>query len=338
MVDKLVSVIIPLYNRPSEIEELLASLVGQLPIFEVIIVEDGSQIRSDEVIARYSNKLDISYIYQDNGGPGAARNRGAQEATAPWLIFLDSDTTLPEGYMAAAAQALEGDGAARTDMWGGADREMQNYTPLQRAINYSMTSPLTTGGIRGSRSGASRAADKFYPRSFNMGIRRELFNRVGGFSAMRFGEDIDLSYRVVAEGFEVRFFSQLWLFHKRRSTIQQFFKQLFNSGIARVALSVKHHGTLKFVHLLPMFFVLVATFLLLGAFWSPWSLMPFALLVLILFTDAVARTRSAHVALLAVVTTITQLKSYGFGLIVGWFNICLLRRRSYTAFTSNFYK
>lgn len=319
------SVIIPVYNRPDEVDELLCSFARQaIGDFEVVVVEDGSARRCDEVVARYADRLEIRYFYKSNSGPGTTRNYGAERARGEWLLFLDSDCVAPDGYLAEIERELQG---ARVDAFGGPDRAAADFTPLQKAIDYSMTSPLTTGGIRGRR----RSADRFSPRSFNMGVRREVFAAVGGFADMRFGEDVDLSYRIVEGGFTTRLFPRAWVYHKRRSTFRQFYKQIFNSGAARVRLSRLHPGTLKVVHMLPAVFVAGCAALLAAALWLPWLTAAFVLFAAAIFADAAARTRSVHVAALAVVASFVQLTAYGCGFFYGMLH-------SRPAFVKNFYK
>ena len=244
------SVIIPVYNRPQEVRELLESLsVQQHKEFEAIIVEDGSTIRCEDICKEFSDRIPVSYHYKENGGPASARNFGAQWARGEWLLFFDSDCIIPDNYFQSVGEELAG---KECQLFGGADRSHPSFTTLQKAIDYSMTSIITTGGIRGNR----KSADKFYPRTFNMGIKKTVFDQIGGFSNMRFGEDVDFSYKVKEGGYDSRFFPNAWVYHKRRNTFRTFFKQVFNSGIARIHLSKRHPGTLKLVHLLPSGFVL----------------------------------------------------------------------------------
>jgi glycosyltransferase involved in cell wall biosynthesis len=359
------SIIIPVYNRPDEVAELLASLgealerreapapawgfasepakapiapplasgEGNFPFsifhfpLEIIIVEDGSTRLCEEVVKRWNEKSSLGastrahYYFKPNSGPGPSRNYGAERATGDYLVFLDSDVIVPEGWLEAVARALP------MDLWGGPDRAAANFTPLQKAIDYAMTSPLTTGGIRGRRKSVGR----FFPRSFNMGVRREVFEAVGGFAPMRFGEDIDLSYRIVEAGYEPQLVPDAWVWHKRRTRWRQFFKQVFNSGAARVELSRRHRGTLKPLHLLPTAFVVGCAALLVAAFWWPWLLLGFAAFGIIVGIDATARTRNLRVGMLSVAASFVQLTGYGSGFIYG-----LLRRRG--AFVENFYK
>ena len=251
------SVIIPVYNRPDEVDELLQSLTVQcFKDFEVVIVEDGSSIPCKEVADRYTDRLDIKYFSKPNSGPGQTRNYGAERSEGEYFIILDSDVILPEGYFDAIEKELQ---SSPADAFGGPDRAHDSFTDIQKAINYSMTSFFTTGGIRGGK----KKMDKFYPRSFNMGIRREVYEALGGFSKMRFGEDIDFSIRIFKGGYTCRLFPDAWVYHKRRTDLKKFFKQVHNSGIARINLYKKYPDSLKLVHLLPAVFTLGVSWLLL---------------------------------------------------------------------------
>ena len=286
------SIIVPVYNRPQEVEELLASLCEQTSRdFEVIIVEDGSSVPCEEVCKRYAQQLDIHYFVKPNGGPSAARNYGAQHASGEYLLILDSDIIAPKTYIEQIQAELQREPA---DAFGGPDAAHPDFTPIQKAISYSMTSFLTTGGIRGGK----KKMDKFYPRSFNLGVKREVFNALNGFdTSMRFGEDIDFSIRIFAGGYKCRLFPEAWVFHKRRSTFRQFFKQVHNSGIARIHLYIKYPQSLKLVHLLPTVFTIgvlgLVILSIIGAClqigWLTW--LPLTLLLFYsaaLFTDDIA--------------------------------------------------
>ena len=239
------SVIIPVYNRPDEVDELLQSLTAQhFKGFEVVVVEDGSSVPCEKIVNQYQGKLDIHYYNKSNSGPGQTRNYGAERSNGEYLIILDSDCILPEGYLDALEKELQ---PAPADAFGGPDRAHSSFTDIQKAINYSMTSFFTTGGIRGGK----KKMDKFYPRSFNMGVRREVYQALGGFSNMRFGEDIDFSIRIFKGGYQCRLFPDAWVYHKRRTDFKKFFKQVHNSGIARINLYKKYPESLKTVHLLP---------------------------------------------------------------------------------------
>lgn len=208
------SVIIPVYNRPDEVDELLQSLTVQhFKGFEVVVVEDGSSIPCKGVVDRYADRLNIKYFSKPNSGPGQTRNYGAERSESEYLIILDSDVILPEGYFDAVEKELT---TSPADAFGGPDRAHDSFTDIQKAINYSMTSFFTTGGIRGGK----KKMDKFYPRSFNMGVRRAVYEALGGFSKMRFGEDIDFSIRIFKNGYTCRLFPDAWVYHKRRTDLK----------------------------------------------------------------------------------------------------------------------
>jgi len=340
------SVIIPVYNRPEEADELLQSLTSQtLKDFEVIVVEDGSEKTCKEVVEKYSDQLDIHYFMKKNSGPGPSRNYGVERAKGEYVLILDSDCVLPEGYMAAVEQELA---AEPCDAFGGPDRAHESFTLVQKAISYSMTSFFTTGGIRGGKT----KMDKFYPRSFNMGVKRDVYQALGGFSKMRFGEDIDFSYRLVESGHTTRLFSDAWVWHKRRTDFDKFFKQVFNSGIARINLSKRHPGTLKLVHLLPMVFTVGVIFLLIAAvvlrlttfatqpnslLWV-YPLLPIILYVLMVFVDASVRNRSMVIGFLSVEAAFVQLFGYGFGFLKAWWQRCVRKKGEFSAYEKNFYE
>lgn len=326
------SVIIPVYNRPDEVDELLQSLVSQsLKDFEVIVVEDGSSVPCEDVVNKYRDKLDVHYYSKPNSGPGQTRNYGAERSKGEFLLILDSDCILPEGYLQAIEDELHREEA---DAFGGPDRAHDSFTRVQKAINYAMTSFFTTGGIRGGK----KKMDKFYPRSFNMGVRAEAYRALGGFSNMRFGEDIDFSIRIFKAGYRCRLFPEAWVWHKRRTDLKKFFKQVHNSGIARINLYKKYPESLKLVHLLPAVFTVGVVFLLLCSLFCVWSLLPLALFVLIVFIDASLSNKSVVIGILSVVASFIQLTGYGTGFLRAWWKRCVLGKDAFSAFEKNFYK
>ena len=343
------SIIVPVYNRPDEVDELLQSLCEQsLKDFEVVIVEDGSQKDCKEVVGRYTDRLDVKYFMKPNSGPGQSRNYGAERAQGDYLLVLDSDVVLPTGYLQAVDDELRRQPAGA---FGGPDAAHPSFTDVQKAISYSMTSFFTTGGIRGGK----KKLDKFYPRSFNMGIRRDVYLQLGGFSKMRFGEDIDFSYRIVEAGYQPRLFPSAWVWHKRRTDFRKFFRQVYNSGIVRINLEKRHPGTLKLVHLLPMVFTVgVITLVLISAFgrammhydapnWRSWywvcalPWLPILFYSLVIFLDSSIRNKSLKVGLLSVPAAFVQLMGYGFGFIESWWKRCVRKQDEFTAFEKNFY-
>ena len=347
------SIIVPVYNRPDEVDELLQSLCTQQEKdFEVIIVEDGSQAPCEDVCRKYQDRLDLKYFMKPNSGPGQSRNYGAERAQGQWLIVLDSDVVLPDGYLAAVSERLHlSSSTPDIAAWGGPDAAHPDFTPVQKAISYAMTSFFTTGGIRG---GKGKKLDKFYPRSFNMGIRREVYSELGGFSKMRFGEDIDFSYRIVEAGYKTALLPEAWVWHKRRTDLKKFFRQVYNSGIARINLEKRHPGTMKLVHLLPTVFTLgVIALVLISAVgrllmyyvdndewrWlclTPW--LPILLYSGIIFVDSSLKNKSLKVGLLSVPAAFTQLMGYGLGFIESWWKRCVLKKDEFQAFEKTFYK
>ncbi|MBP6065270.1 MAG: glycosyltransferase [Bacteroides sp.] len=326
------SVIIPVYNRPDEVNELLQSLTCQhFKNFEVIIVEDGSSVPCKAVTDTYKELLNIRYFSKPNSGPGQTRNYGAERSQGEYLIILDSDCILPEGYFEAVEKELQ---RIPADAFGGPDRAHDSFSDIQKAINYSMTSFFTTGGIRGGK----KKMDKFYPRSFNMGVRREVYQVLGGFSKMRFGEDIDFSIRIFKGGYTCRLFPGAWVYHKRRTDLKKFFKQVHNSGIARINLYKKYPESLKPVHLLPALFTLGVAFFLLGAPFCLYSLTPIALYALLVCADSTLRNRSLRIGIYSVAASFIQLTGYGTGFWRAWWQRCVCKKGEFEAFQKNFYK
>ena len=326
------SIIIPVFNRPDEVDELLESLCQQtVKDFEVLIIEDGSVKPCKDVCDKYANILDLHYYAKENSGPGQSRNYGAERANGEYVIILDSDVVLPVGYLQAVEDELK---QKPCEAFGGPDSAHPSFTPVQKAISYSMTSFFTTGGIRGGKA----KLDKFYPRSFNMGIRRDVYLQLGGFSKMRFGEDIDFSYRIVEAGYMPRLFPEAWVWHKRRTDFRKFFRQVYNSGIARINLEKRHPGTMKLVHLLPTVFTLgVIGLLIISLFW-PLACVPIILYSAIILIDSSFKNKNAWVGILSIPAAFVQLMGYGFGFIESWWKRCVLKKDEFTAFEKNFYK
>jgi len=328
------SIIIPVYNRPDEVEELLASLTQQtVRNFDVVVVEDGSNVPCKEVCERYAERLTLHYYSKPNSGPGQSRNYGAERSSGDYLIILDSDVVLPCDYLQHIDTTVE---ASHPDAFGGPDRSHPSFSDTQKAISYSMTSFFTTGGIRGGK----KKMDKFYPRSFNMGVRREVYQQLGGFSKMRFGEDIDFSLRIFEAGYKPILIPEAWVWHKRRTDFRKFFRQVFNSGIARINLEKRHRGSMKIVHLLPAAFTICVLLLLLCAivFMSWLPILPLVAYSLLLFIDSSIANHSAKVGVLSIAAAFVQLVGYGLGFLKAWYLRCLLGRDEFTAFDKTFYK
>lgn len=328
------SIIVPVYNRPDEVDELLESLLHQEEKdFEVIVVEDGSQVPCGDVCQRYAGQMELRYYEKPNSGPGQSRNYGAERAKGEYLLILDSDVVVPPGYLKAISEELERQPA---DAFGGPDCSHPSFTDIQKAISYSMTSFFTTGGIRGGK----KKLDKFYPRSFNMGIRRDVYLRLGGFSRMRFGEDIDFSIRIFQAGCHCRLFPGAWVWHKRRTDFRKFWRQVFNSGIARINLYKKYPDSLKLVHLLPMVFTVgVAALLLLAlVLCALWPLLPLLFYALIVFLDASVKEKSPKIGLLSIAAAFIQLTGYGCGFLQAWWRRCVRGKAEFSAYEKNFYQ
>lgn len=307
------SVIVPVYNRPDEVEELLESLAKQtFGDFEVVIVEDGSTVRCDAQVQRYRDRLDIKYIYKENEGRSIARNVGIEASEGEVLVFFDSDCVIPPGYF----ETVDGKYCeSQFDFYGGPDAAHSSFSRLQRAINFAMTSFITTGGIRGGR----RAMEKFVPRTFNMGFSRRVYARVGGFREM-FSEDIDMSSRIKAAGYDARLFCDAYVYHKRRGNFAKFLRQVYVFGMSRITLTELYPGSLKAVHVLPaLFLVASVAMIVLALVWKWWCVLPLALYVAAVLVTATATSRSLAVGLLAVPASFIQLWGYGAGFLKAWF-------------------
>ena len=306
----LFSIIIPVYNRPQEVDELLESLCKlTVKDFEVVVVEDGSTEKCDAVCERYADKLELHYYYKPNSGPGPSRNYGADRSQGEYLIILDSDVIVPENYLETIKAELDREPC---DAFGGPDRAHDSFTPIQKAINYAMTSFFTTGGIRGGK----HKMDKFYPRSFNLGIKKSVYEALGGFAPMRYGEDIDLSTRIFKGGYSCRLFPEAFVYHKRRVKFSSFFRQVKHSGEARVVLRNKYPETFKLVHLLPAAFVVGNLLLVaLGIFHHWLWFMPIVLYVVMVFVDSFIKNKDLKVAILSVPAAYCQLFGYGLGFL-----------------------
>ena len=303
------SIVVPVYNRPEEIRELLESLQEQdfQKDFEVVIVEDGSSQSSEEVVKRFQGKLNISYYFKENSGPGDSRNFGMQHAKGNYFIILDSDCILPKQYLSEVDKELTRE---FVHCFGGPDAADTSFTTIQKAINYVMTSFLTTGGIRGGK----KAVGKFQPRSFNMGISKEAFEKAGGFGRIHPGEDPDLTFRIWKAGFETRLFPEAFVYHKRRIDWNKFYIQVNKFGMVRPILNKWHPGTAKPTYWFPTLFMLgliVALALFFVGLGLP--LMLYAFYFLVLFLDALIKSKSLIVALLSIFALMIQFTGYGIG-------------------------
>ena len=308
------SVIIPVYNRPIELAELLNCLTQQLYTnFEVVIIEDGSKIDSKEVVDTFKNKLAISYFVKENGGQGFARNYAFERAKGDFFIILDSDALIEPSYLTEVYKGIQEE---QLDLFGGPDREHVSFTPIQKAISYSMTSFFTTGGIRGK---AKNIGGKFHPRSFNMGISRQVWGKTGGFKITRMGEDIEFSIRCIENGFKSGLLPNAFIYHKRRTSFIQFYEQLHFFGRARINISRFFPKELKWVHFIPMAYFIF--------FWNTviWNIIDIKLGMILssmlitywilIFLDALIKSKSLLIAFLGLISANIQLLAYGKGFL-----------------------
>lgn len=313
------SVIVPVYNRVDEVRDLLESLMAQsCKDFEVILVEDGSTIPCREVAEQCAAKgLDVKYYYKSNEGRSIARNYGIEHASGNYLVFFDSDCVIPADYFLTLSQELD---ASPLDCFGGPDAAHNSFSPMQKAINFAMTSFLTTGGIRGGKV----QMEKFVPRSFNMGYSRSVWQKVGGFREM-FSEDIDMSTRIRQAGFSIGLIRPAYVYHKRRINLKKFWHQVYVFGMSRITLKLLYPDSMKLVHTLPALAVIIgALLLILGILVSPWFLLPLGIYALAIFAAAFSSTGSLKVAFLAIPASFIQICGYGCGFIRAYFTKIIL--------------
>ena len=314
------SIIVPVYNRIDEIDDLLASLAAQtVKNFEVIIVEDGSTAPAEDTVKKYAGELDVYYYYKSNEGRSIARNYGMERARGRYFIFFDSDCVIPSEYFATITRSLDKN---PLDCFGGPDAAHESFSTTQKAINVAMTSFLTTGGIRGGKV----SMEKFVPRTFNMGFSRPVYDRVGGFRVM-FSEDIDMSTRIRNAGFTIGLIADAPVYHKRRIDLKKFFRQVHVFGMSRITLKLLYPGSLKLVHALPALAVIIGLLLvIMGIFVSPWWLLPIGIYLAAVFTSALFTTRSLAVSAMAVPASVIMITGYGTGFLKAYFTKILLGR------------
>lgn len=314
------SIIVPVYNRIDEVADLLESLSRQtVNNFELVLVEDGSTQPCKDVVKLYEGKFPIQYYYKENEGRSIARNYGMERTEGDYFIFFDSDCVVPEDYFEKLQAQYE---AMPVDCFGGPDAAHDSFSTTQKAINYSMTSFLTTGGIRGGKI----SLEKFTPRTFNMGFARKVYESVGGFREM-FSEDIDMSTRIRNAGFSISLYPDQYVYHKRRVDFKKFFRQVYVFGMSRITLKLLYPGSMKAVHFLPAMFVLGSiALILLSIFVSPYWILPLVAYLLAIFIAAFFATKSFVIALKAVPASIIQLSGYGLGFIKAYVTKIILRR------------
>ena len=330
----LFSLIIPVYNRPDEVDELLESLSQQdyTENFEVVIIEDGSSLRCDDVVRKYAGKLHLSYCYKENSGPGDSRNYGMKKAKGDYFIIFDSDCIIPKEYLKEVSIALK---ANYVDCFGGPDKALDSFSDIQKAINFAMTSFLTTGGIRGG----SEKIDKFQPRSFNMGLSRKAFEASKGFGNIHPGEDPDLSIRLWNLGFETRLFSKAYVYHKRRIDWAKFTVQVNKFGKARPILNSWYPKYNKLTFFFPTVFIIGLFFaVLLLIFNYDLLLQLYFVYFLALFLVSSYQNKSFKIGLLSIKAVWKQFYGYGTGFLESFAKIIILNQKPEEAFPELFFK
>lgn len=312
----LFSIIVPVYNRPDEVADLLRSLSAQTDKgFEIILVEDGSTIPSLPD-GKGPEGLRLKYFQKSNEGRSIARNHGMAGADGDFFVFVDSDCILPPEYIASLRRSLA---EKPVDCFGGPDAAHESFSDTQKAINYAMTSFLTTGGIRGGKV----SMEKFTPRTFNMGFSREVYDRVGGFREM-FSEDIDMSTRIRNAGFSITLFPEVYVYHKRRVDMKKFWKQVHVFGMSRITLELLYPGSMKLVHWLPAVFTVGAAALIIGSFFCKWLLIPLLVYIVALWIGGMIATRNLKIATMGVGAAMVQLTGYGTGFIQAYISKIVL--------------
>lgn len=328
----LISIVVAIYNRKDELFELLNSLSRQTDKdFEVIIVDDGSKITLLPTVETFHGMLDTQFFRKENTGPGLTRNYGARRAKGSWLVFLDSDVIVEADYIEKIKANLQ---KTPCDAFGGSDKAHRGFNLMQKAISYSMTSVFTTGGIRGSKKSVTR----FQPRSFNMGVNREVFEKVNGFSEMRIGEDPDLSMTLWENGYTTAYFDDIGVYHKRRVDFGKFSKQVYQFGCARPILNQRHPNYVKISFAFPSFFLLgyILGFLEYFLWKKGLILMFYGLYTLLVFIHSLIKTKNISIAAMAVISTYIQMFSYGYGFLKSWFMLNVVRMKPEEAFPGHF--
>ena len=331
---KTISIVVAIFNRKDELFELLNSLIAQTDKdFEVIIVDDGSFVDLLPTVETFKEMLNIQYFKKANSGPGLSRNYGANRAKNDWLVFVDSDVIVEKDYIENIKKNLE-----KTDCaaFGGADKAHKGFNILQKAISYSMTSVFTTGGIRGSK----KAVTRFQPRSFNMGVNKEIFLKIGGFSEMRIGEDPDLSMTIWEKGYKTAFFDDIGVYHKRRTDLGKFSKQVYQFGCARPILNQRHPDYVKPTFWFPTLFLLgyVAGILEYFLLQKGFVLACYGFYTLVIFVHALYLTKNIAIAAQAIITTYIQMFSYGYGFLESWVKLNVLKMKPEDAFPKHFHQ
>lgn len=328
------SIIIPVYNRPEEIKELLDSLLASnyTKSYEIVVVEDGSSIPCQHIIDSFSTQLNISYYFKENSGPGDSRNFGMRKAQGDYFLIFDSDCIIPQNYLLEVEAELE---TEFVDCFGGPDAALASFSKIQKAINFAMTSFLTTGGIRGG----SEKIGKFQPRSFNMGISKKAFEASNGFGNIHPGEDPDLSIRLWKMGFKTRLFPKAFVYHKRRIDWQKFSVQVSKFGKARPILDSWYPEYQKPTFFFPTIFILGFVFsITVLPFGFVFPLVCYGLYYVLLFISATIQSKSIEIGFLALIAVTKQFWGYGLGFLQSFIKIKCLKQQPQEAFPELFFK
>ena len=328
------SFIVPVFNRPNEIEELLESLTNldYNGDFDIIIVEDGSTIACENIVEKFKHKLKITYYLKYNTGPGDSRNFGMKQSKGDYFILLDSDCIVPKNYLTEVSAHLKND---YSDCFGGPDAMLSDFTPIQKAINFTMTSILTTGGIRGG----SEKLGKFQPRSFNMGLSKKAFEASGGFSNIHPGEDPDLSIRLWKLGFKTKLIKSAFVYHKRRIDWDSFYNQVTKFGKVRPILNNWYPEYSKKTFFLPSAFVIIFLIGIISLIFTfDWILKIYFAYTILIFIISTIQNKNIYVGYLSIIAVWKQFFGYGLGFIKSYFKINILNKKPQEAFPELFFK
>ena len=336
----IISVVTPTYNRSSELDYLIKSINNQSldsNYFEMIISDDGSTDDTIDKLKNWKNLVNFrfNYINQNNLGPGAARNHGVNKSNGELIVFIDSDCEADKDWLKIIYESYKND---NFDAFGGPDYSKQNFLPIQKAIDFSMTSFFTTGGMRGHRK---QMLAKFYPRSHNMGVKKSLFEKIGGFGPLRHGQDIELSNRIHKSGAKIALLIDAIVYHRRRTTIKKFFRQVFNWGVARINLAKIDNAMLEPIHFIPSIFLIIGLLIILGSLLFP-SIFLFYLIIgvsLINFLSILGGLKTSSLVVMFLLNIIIPIQIFGYG--AGFFSAFIKRfilgHDEFTGFRKKYY-
>jgi len=335
-----ISVVTPTFNRKEELAHLFNSMKKQTldpKFFEMIISDDGSTDGTEKYVKNLENKFqfNLSYVSQENLGPGFARNNGVKNSKGELIVFIDSDCEADSNWLKIIFNAYKKN---EFDAFGGPDEARDNFLPIQIAINFSMTSFLTTGGIRGHNK---NMISKFFPRSHNMGVKKTLFEKIGGFGSLRHGQDIELSNRIINEQAVVKLLDNAIVYHRRRTTLLKFFRQVFNWGVARVNLAKMDRNMLQIVHFLPSTATAIFFLSIFGVLFYPSIFIPimyfYFLTLSIMCIYGGMKTYNIKVLFNLFLVIPFQILGYGLGFILAFIKRFIFGQSTFTGFEKKYY-